>query len=208
MTAATYRSAAAGFLLAEIHAAHGYLAHSFLSPLSNHRTDDYGGSLANRARFPLEIVRAARAAWPADLPLWVRISSTDWVDGGLTLDDSIEFSKMLKAEGVDLIDVSSGGNDPRQQIPAGPGYQVANADRIRREAAIATGAVGLITQPAQADQIIRTGQADIVLLAREMLRDPYWSLRAAAELHHPGSWPVQYERAAHGEVTRRKPLNP
>jgi 2,4-dienoyl-CoA reductase-like NADH-dependent reductase (Old Yellow Enzyme family) len=206
MTAATQRAAAAGFLLAEIHAAHGYLAHEFLSPVSNLRTDEYGGSLTNRQRFPLEIVRAARAAWPEHLPLWVRVSVTDWVDGGLTVDDSVSFAKMLKAEGVDLVDVSSGGNDHRQQIPIGPGYQVAFAERIRREAGIATGAVGMISEPAQADQILRSGQADVVLLARELLRDPYWPIRAAAELKQPESWPVQYERAARGQVARRGPL--
>ena len=207
-TAATKRALTAGFLLVEIHAAHGYLGHEFLSPLSNLRTDEYGGSLANRARFPLEMVRAARAAWPQNLPLWVRISATDWVDGGLTIDESVEFARLLKTEGVDLIDISSGGNDPRQQIPIGPGYQVAFAERIRREAGIATGAVGLISEPAQADQILRTGQADIVLLAREMLRDPYFPLRAAYELKQPGSWPKQYERAALGEVEHRQPLKP
>jgi len=206
MAAAAKRAAAAGFLLAEIHGAHGYLTHEFLSPVSNMRTDEYGGSLVNRARFPLEIVRAARAAWPENLPLWVRVSATDWVDGGLAVDDIVEFAKMLKAEGVDLIDVSSGGNDHRQQIPIGPGYQVAFAERIRREARIATGAVGMITEPAQADQILRSGQADVVLLARELLREPYWPLRAAFELKHPGSWPIQYERAALGPVERRAPL--
>jgi 2,4-dienoyl-CoA reductase-like NADH-dependent reductase (Old Yellow Enzyme family) len=206
MTAAAKRATAAGFLLAEVHAAHGYLTNEFLSPLSNLRSDEYGGSLANRARFPLEIVRAARKAWPEDLPLWVRISAIDWVDGGLTLEDSVEFVRMLKAEGVDLIDVSSGGNDPRQQIPIGPGYQVAFAERIRREAGIATGAVGMISEPAQADQILRSGQADVVLLARELLREPYWPLRAAFELKHPASWPKQYERAALGPVERRTAL--
>ena len=206
-TAATNRAAAAGFLLAEVHAAHGYLAHEFLSPLSNTRTDEYGGSLANRARFPLEIIRAVRAAFPANLPVWVRVSATDWVmTAALTIDDIVEFARLVKAEGIDLLDVSSGGNDPRQQIPIGPGYQVAFADRIRRETGLATGAVGMITDPAQADQIIRTNQADVVLLARELLRDPYWPLRAADELHHPASWPVQYERAAKGKVQRREPL--
>jgi 2,4-dienoyl-CoA reductase-like NADH-dependent reductase (Old Yellow Enzyme family) len=209
-TAATHRAAAAGFLLAEVHAAHGYLAHEFLSPLSNHRPDtgpgEYGGSLANRARFPLEIIRAVRAAFPAHLPVWVRVSATDWVDGGLSIDDTIEFARLVKAEGIDLLDVSSGGNDPRQQIPIGSGYQVAFADRIRRETGLATGAVGMITEPAQADQIIRSGQADVVLLARELLREPYWPLRAADALHHPASWPVQYERAAQGKVVRRQPL--
>jgi 2,4-dienoyl-CoA reductase-like NADH-dependent reductase (Old Yellow Enzyme family) len=207
-TAAAHRTAAAGFLLAEVHAAHGYLAHEFLSPLSNTRTDAYGGSLANRAKFPLEIIRAVRAAFPAHLPVWVRVSATDWVDGGLSIDDTIAFARLVKAEGIDLLDVSSGGNDPRQQIPIGAGYQVAFADRIRRETGLATGAVGMITEPAQADQIIRTGQADVVLLARELLRDPYWPLRAAGDLHQPASWPVQYERAARGKVERRQPLNP
>jgi 2,4-dienoyl-CoA reductase-like NADH-dependent reductase (Old Yellow Enzyme family) len=205
-TTATHRAAAAGFLLAEVHAAHGYLAHEFLSPLSNTRTDEYGGSLANRARFPLEIIRAVRSAFPAPLPVWVRVSATDWVDGGLTIDEIVEFARLVKAEGIDLLDVSSGGNDPRQQIPLGPGYQVCFADRIRRETGLATGAVGMITSPTQADQIIRTGQADVVLLARELLREPYWPLRAADELHHPASWPVQYERAARGKVQRRQPL--
>ncbi len=205
-TAATKRAAAAGFLLAEVHAAHGYLADEFLSPLSNTRTDEYGGSLANRARFPLEIIRAVRAAFPANLPVWVRVSAVDWVEGGLSIEDTVEFGRLVKAEGVDLLDVSSGGNDPRQQIPIGPGYQVAFAERIRRETGLATGAVGMITDPAQADQIIRTGQADVVLLARELLREPYWPLRAADQLHHPASWPVQYERAAQGKVQRRQPL--
>jgi 2,4-dienoyl-CoA reductase-like NADH-dependent reductase (Old Yellow Enzyme family) len=205
-TAATRRAVAAGFLLAEVHAAHGYLSHEFLSPLSNTRTDEYGGSLANRARFPLEIIRAVRATFPAHLPVWVRVSAVDWVEGGLSIEDSVEFARLVKAEGIDLLDVSSGGNDPRQQIPLGPGYQVAFADRIRRETGLSTGAVGMITDPAQADQIIRTGQADVVLLARELLREPYWPLRAAEELHHLASWPVQYERAARGKVERREPL--
>jgi 2,4-dienoyl-CoA reductase-like NADH-dependent reductase (Old Yellow Enzyme family) len=206
-TAAAHRAAAAGFLLAEVHAAHGYLAHQFLSPLSNLRTDEYGGSLANRAKFPLEIIRAVRAAFPSHLPVWVRVSATDWVHGGLSIDDTVEFARLVKAEGVDLLDVSSGGNDLRQQVPLGSGYQVAFADRIRRETGLSTGAVGLITEPAQADQIIRSGQADVVLLARELLRDPYWPLRAADALHQPASWPVQYERAARGKVERRHPLD-
>jgi 2,4-dienoyl-CoA reductase-like NADH-dependent reductase (Old Yellow Enzyme family) len=205
-TAATRRAAAAGFLLAEVHAAHGYLAHEFLSPLSNTRADEYGGSLTNRARFPLEIIRAVRAAFPANLPVWVRVSATDWVDGGLTIDDTVQFARLVKAEGIDLLDCSSGGNDPRQQIPLGAGYQVAFAERVRRETGLATGAVGMITDPAQADQIIRTNQADVVLLARELLRDPYWPLRAAEALHQPASYPVQYERAAKGKVVRREAL--
>jgi 2,4-dienoyl-CoA reductase-like NADH-dependent reductase (Old Yellow Enzyme family) len=207
------RASTAGFLLAEVHGAHGYLLHEFLSPLSNRRTDEYGGSFENRVRFPLEVVRAVRANFPAELPVWVRLSVTDWVEpsseipnGGLRVEDSIAFAKLLRAEGIDLVDCSSGGNDPRQQIPVGPGYQVAFADRIRREVGISTGAVGMITAPEQADQIIRTGQADVVLLAREMLRDPYWPLHAAEALHKPGAWPVQYERAAHGKVERRAAL--
>jgi 2,4-dienoyl-CoA reductase-like NADH-dependent reductase (Old Yellow Enzyme family) len=188
-SAAAKRAAQAGFLLAEVHAAHGYLAHEFHSPLSNIRTDEYGGSFANRARFPLEMIRAVRGAFPSHLPVWVRVSATDWVDGGLSLEDTVAFARLVKAEGIDLLDVSSGGNDTRQQIPVGSGYQV-----------------GMITDPAQADQIIRTGQADVVLLARELLREPYWPLRAADALHQPGSWPVQYERAARGKVERRHPL--
>lgn len=207
MTAAVKRAEAAGFLLIEIHGAHGYLLHEFVSPLSNTRTDEYGGSLENRMRFPLEVVRTARAAWPDHLPMWVRISASDWVDGGLTVEESIEYARRLKAEGAELIDVSSGGNDQRQQIPVGPGYQVHFAEQIRREAGVATGAVGLITGPTQADQILRSGQADVVLLARELLREPYWPLRAALELKQPGSWPKQYERAALGPVERRKPLD-
>jgi 2,4-dienoyl-CoA reductase-like NADH-dependent reductase (Old Yellow Enzyme family) len=211
--AATRRAQAAGFLLVEIHGAHGYLLHEFLSPLSNTRTDQYGGSFENRVRFPLEVVRAVRANFPTELPVWMRLSVTDWVEpskeipaGGLTIEDSIVFARLLKAEGIDLVDCSSGGNDPRQQIPIGPGYQVAFAERIRREAGISTAAVGMITAPEQADQIIRTGQADVVLLARELLRDPYWPLHAAETLRKPGVWPVQYERAAHGKVERREPL--
>jgi len=211
--AAAKRAAVAGFLLAEVHCAHGYLLHEFLSPLSNKRTDEYGGTFENRVRFPLEVVRAVRANFSAELPVWVRLSVTDWVEpsseapeGGLNVEDSIAFAKLLKAEGIDLVDCSSGGNDPRQQIPVGAGYQVAFADRIRGEAGIPTGAVGMITAPEQADQIIRTGQADVVLLAREMLRDPYWPLHAAESLHKPGVWPVQYERAARGKVERRQPL--
>lgn len=205
--AAAKRAERAGFLLAEVHAAHGYLAHEFLSPLSNRRTDEYGGSLENRARFPLEIVRAVRDAFPQQLPVWVRLSASDWVEGGLTVEESIEFSKLLKAENVDLVDVSSGGNDPRQKIAVGPGYQVEFAERIRREAGIATGAVGLITEAAQAETILREGQADVVLLARAFLRNPYWPMQAADELGGRIGWPVQYERAASGRVDRRQPLD-
>jgi 2,4-dienoyl-CoA reductase-like NADH-dependent reductase (Old Yellow Enzyme family) len=206
-TAATRRAIAAGFLLAEVHAAHGYLAHEFLSPLSNTRADEYGGSLENRARFPLEIVRAVRSAFPEHLPVWVRTSAVDWVEGGLTIEDSIAFAKLLKQEGIDLIDVSTGGNHPAQQIPVGPGYQVHHAETIRREAGIPTGSVGMITEPAQADQIIRTGQADLVLLARELLRNPYWPLHAAEALHQQTPWPVQYARAASGKTEPRQPVS-
>jgi 2,4-dienoyl-CoA reductase-like NADH-dependent reductase (Old Yellow Enzyme family) len=211
--AAARRAEDAGFLLIEIHGAHGYLLHEFLSPLSNTRTDEYGGNFENRVRFPLEVVRAIRANFSAELPVWMRLSVTDWVDpskeipaGGLTVEDSIAFARLLKAEGIDLIDCSSGGNDPRQQIPIGPGYQVEFAERIRQETGISTCAVGMITAPEQADQIIRTGQADFVSLARELLRDPYWPLHAAEALHKPAVWPVQYERAAQGNVERRQPL--
>jgi len=204
--AAAKRAADAGFLIAEVHAAHGYLAHEFLSQISNLRTDEYGGSLANRARFPLEIIRAVRNAFPEHLPVWVRVSATDWVEGGLSVDEIVEVAKLIKAEGIDLLDCSSGGNSPLQEIPIGAGYQVAFAERLRRETGLATGAVGMITEPAQADQIIRTGQADVVLLARELLRNPYWPLHASETLHQPGSWPKQYERAAHGKVVRREPL--
>ena len=204
--AAAKRAAEAGFLLAEVHAAHGYLLHEFLSPLSNTRTDEYGGSLENRARLPLEVVRAVRANFPAELPVWTRLSVTDWVEGGLSVEDSVAFAKLLKAEGIDLVDCSSGGNDPRQKIPVGAGYQVAFAEKLGREAGIATGAVGMITTPEQADQIVRTGQAEVVLLARELLRNPYWPLHAAETLHQVVSWPVQYERAGRGKLARRKAL--
>jgi 2,4-dienoyl-CoA reductase-like NADH-dependent reductase (Old Yellow Enzyme family) len=192
---ATQRSLAAGFNLIEIHAAHGYLLHEFLSPLSNQRTDDYGGSFENRIRFLCEVVQAVRNVLPDQIPLWVRISATDWVPNGWNIEQSITLSDKLKSLGVDLIDCSSGAIVPGEKIPVGAGYQTHFADRIRREANIATGAVGMITAPAQADQIIRTGQADVVLLAREMLRDPYWTMRAAKQLHQPVPTPVQYDRA-------------
>jgi 2,4-dienoyl-CoA reductase-like NADH-dependent reductase (Old Yellow Enzyme family) len=187
---------AAGFEVVEVHAAHGYLLHEFLSPLSNHRQDEYGGSFQNRARLLLEVVAAVRQVWPERLPLFVRISATDWVEGGWTADDSVELARLIKPEGVDLIDCSSGGNVARAPLGVGPGYQTLFAERIRREAEIATGTVGMITSPAQADHIIRTEQADLVLLAREMLRDPYWPLHAAQALGHVATWPVQYLRAA------------
>jgi 2,4-dienoyl-CoA reductase-like NADH-dependent reductase (Old Yellow Enzyme family) len=197
------RARAAGFRVIEIHAAHGYLISEFLSPLANHRTDQYGGSFDNRIRLLLEVVRAVRESWPEGMPLFVRISATDWVEGGWTLDDSVELARHLKNSGVDLVDCSSGGNVPPTQIPVGPGYQTAFAERIRREANILTGAVGMITAPAQADHIIRTGQADMAIIAREFLRDPYWPLRAGRELGYPVPWPVQYVRAApHGTKAR------
>jgi 2,4-dienoyl-CoA reductase-like NADH-dependent reductase (Old Yellow Enzyme family) len=190
------RARQAGFRVIEIHAAHGYLLSQFLSPIANHRTDEYGGSFENRIRILLEVVSAVRGSWPERAPLFVRISSTDWVEGGWTLDESVELAKCLKKSGVDLVDCSSGGNVPPAQIPVGPGYQTPFAERIRREANILTGAVGMITAPAQADHIIRTGQADVAIIGREFLRDPYWPLRAARELGYLVPWPVQYVRAS------------
>jgi len=193
---AARRAHAAGFRVIEIHAAHGYLLHEFLSPLANQRSDEYGGPFENRSRLVREVVRAVREVWPETLPLFVRISATDWREGGWELDQSIALARALRPLGVDLIDCSSGGMVPRAAVPVGPGYQTPFAERIRREAGIATGAVGLITSPVQADHVVRTGQADLVLLAREMLRDPYWPLRAARELGQPARWPAQYLRAA------------
>jgi 2,4-dienoyl-CoA reductase-like NADH-dependent reductase (Old Yellow Enzyme family) len=193
--AAARRALRAGFHLVEIHAAHGYLAHEFLSPLSNHRTDEYGGSFENRIRFALEVAQAVRSAWPEELPLWMRISATDWAEGGWTLDESVELAKRVRALGVDLMDCSSGALTLQQKITLGPGYQVPFADRIRREAGILAGAVGMITEPEQADAIVREGRADVVLLAREFLRDPYFPLRAARKLGIEIKPPVQYRRA-------------
>ena len=193
---AARRAAAAGFDIVEIHAAHGYLLHEFLSPLSNQRTDAYGGSFENRTRLTLQVVDAVRAVWPAHLPLFVRISASDWAENGWSIDDSVVLAGQLRAHGVDLIDCSSGGLIPHAAIPLGPGYQVPFAARIRAEAAIPTAAVGMITDPHQANTVIAEAQADLVFLAREMLRDPYWPLHAAATLGEPASWPVQYLRAA------------
>jgi 2,4-dienoyl-CoA reductase-like NADH-dependent reductase (Old Yellow Enzyme family) len=190
------RASDAGFRVIEIHAAHGYLIHEFLSPLSNRRQDEYGGSFENRTRLLREIAAAVRVSWPGRAPLFVRISATDWVDGGWDVQQSVELARALKPLGVDLIDCSSGGNVPRATVPVGPGYQTPFAEQIRRDAEIMTGAVGLITSPIQAEQIIGTGQADAVIIAREFLRDPYWPLRAARELGQPMSWPIQYLRAA------------
>jgi 2,4-dienoyl-CoA reductase-like NADH-dependent reductase (Old Yellow Enzyme family) len=192
---AARRAREAGAKIVEIHSAHGYLLHEFLSPLSNFRTDRYGGSFENRTRMLREVVEAVRHVWPASQPLFVRISSTDWVDGGWNGDDSVQLAKQLGPLGVDLIDCSSGANLPNIKLPLGPGYQVPFAERIRKEGGILTAAVGLITAPTQADHIVRTGQADLVFLARELLRDPYWPLRAADELRQDGPWPKQYLRA-------------
>lgn len=189
------RALEAGFQVVEIHGAHGYLLHSFLSPLSNRRTDGYGGSFENRTRLVREVVAAVREAWPAELPLFLRISCTDWMEGGWGPDDSVALACMVRPLGVDLVDCSSGGGHPAAAAPVGPGYQTSFAERIRREAGIPTGAVGLITDPVQADHIVRTEQADLVLLGRELLRDPAWPLRAAKELGHEVEWPAQYRRA-------------
>jgi 2,4-dienoyl-CoA reductase-like NADH-dependent reductase (Old Yellow Enzyme family) len=193
---AATRALAAGFDVAEIHAAHGYLIHEFLSPLSNTRTDHYGGSFDNRARLLREVVSAVRQVWPDTQPVFVRISATDWTPGGWDIDESIALAKQLGQLGVDLIDCSTGGNVATAKIPVGPGYQVPFAARVKNEGGIAVGAVGMITTPAQADAIIRDGHADCVLLAREMLRDPYFPTHAAAALGVPFAWPKQYVRAA------------
>jgi 2,4-dienoyl-CoA reductase-like NADH-dependent reductase (Old Yellow Enzyme family) len=195
-TAAT-RALAAGAEWLELHGAHGYLTNEFLSPLSNQRTDQYGGGFENRIRFVIELTRAVRAVWPERLPLTARLSCSDWVEGGWTIEESVELAKRLKTEGVDLIDCSSGGSAASAQIPVGAGYQVPFAVRIRREAQIATAAVGMITDPMQADQIVRNGEADLILMAREFLREPNWPLRAARELHVKPlpTPPVQYGRA-------------
>ena len=194
---AAERALAAGFDVLEVHAAHGYLLHEFLSPLSNHRDDEYGGSFDNRTRLLLEVVREVRGRVPAGVPLVVRLSATDWVDGGWSADDTVRLAGLLRAAGVDLVDTSTGGNAVAD-IPVGPGYQVPFAARVRREAGIATGAVGMITEPTQAEEILTEGSADVVLLARELLREPHWPLRAAYELGESGAglWPAQYRRAA------------
>jgi 2,4-dienoyl-CoA reductase-like NADH-dependent reductase (Old Yellow Enzyme family) len=190
------RAREAGFQTVEIHAAHGYLLHQFLSPLSNLRKDAYGGSFENRTRLVREVVAAVRTEWPEHLPVLIRLSATDWVDGGWNADETVELCRMLKGLGVDLVDVSSAGLVLTAKIPAGPGFQTEFAARVRREAGIAAAAVGLITSPAQADHIVRSGQADIVLLGREILRNPYWPLAAAQALGQETTWPHQYLRAA------------
>jgi len=192
---AARRAQDAGFEVVEIHMAHGYLLHEFLSPLSNRRTDDYGGELANRARLPRRVAEAVRARWPATLPVFVRISASDWVEGGWDLAQSVTLARWLKDTGIDLIDCSSGGLVPNARIPAGPGFQTPFATAIRAQAGIATGAVGFITDAVQAEQIVATGLADAVFMARELLRDPYWPLHAARQLGVDLAWPPQYERA-------------
>ena len=193
--AAARRALAAGFEVAEVHCAHGYLLNEFLSPLSNQRTDEYGGSMENRCRLPLKVAQTVRELWPQQWPVFVRISATDWVEGGWDLAQSIQFSKWLKEIGIDLIDCSTGGMVLDAKIPVAPGFQVPFAAGVRKQAGIATGAVGLITEPAQAEQILKEEQADAIFLARELLRDPYWPLRAARELGVDVEWPNQYVRA-------------
>jgi 2,4-dienoyl-CoA reductase-like NADH-dependent reductase (Old Yellow Enzyme family) len=203
---AAERALDAGFDLIELHAAHGYLLHEFLSPLSNRRSDQYGGGFENRIRLVVEVVDAVHAVLPPEVPLLVRISATDWVTGGWDIDQSVMLAKVLKQHKVDFIDVSSGGMAATAVIPVGPGYQTLFAERIRREAEIPTGAVGMITAATQAEHILRTGQADAVLLARELLRNPYWPLEAASELGDLTSWPAQYLRAAPHGSREREPI--
>lgn len=191
---AAERALEAGFQVVEIHGAHGYLLHSFLSPLSNQRDDEYGGSFENRTRLLREVVEAVRGVWPSELPLLLRISCTDWVEGGWGVEDSVALAELVGPLGVDLLDCSAGGIDPAAAPPVGPGFQTPFAQRIREETGMPTGAVGLITEPAQADHIVRTGQADLVLLGRVLLREPHWPLRAARELGQEVIWPNQYLR--------------
>jgi 2,4-dienoyl-CoA reductase-like NADH-dependent reductase (Old Yellow Enzyme family) len=196
---ATRRARLVGYDVVEIHAAHGYLLHQFLSPLSNRRTDAYGGSFENRVRLLLEVTQAVKEVWGDDQPLFVRLSATDWVEGGWTIDETVKLARLLKDLGVDLIDTSSGGNVVQAAIPATPGYQVQFAERIRKETGILTGAVGLITTAEQANNILEKGEADVVSFARELLRDPYFALHAAQTLGDEISWPIQYER---GKIKR------
>ncbi|MBO9729937.1 MAG: NADH:flavin oxidoreductase/NADH oxidase [Chitinophaga sp.] len=193
--AATVRALQAGFEVVELHAAHGYLLHNFLSPLSNHRTDEYGGSFENRIRLLLEVVTAVRSVWPEQYPLLVRISVTDWAEGGWNPEESVQLARILKDKGVDLIDCSSGGLAAHQQIKTGPLYQTSFAEKVKKEAGIPTGAVGMITTAEEAESIIAEGRADMVLMARELLRNPYFPLHAAHALHAEIKWPIQYERA-------------
>jgi 2,4-dienoyl-CoA reductase-like NADH-dependent reductase (Old Yellow Enzyme family) len=193
--AAAERALAAGFDVIELHGAHGYLIHEFLSPLSNHRTDEYGGPFENRIRFLLEVIESVQEVWPKENPLFVRISATDWTEGGWTADDSVALAKVLINKGIDLIDCSTGGNVATVKIPVKPGYQVEFAEKVKKESGILTGAVGMITEPKQADEIIQEGEADLIIMAREFLRDPHFPLRAAHVLGQETKWPVQYERA-------------
>jgi len=193
--AAAKRALEAGFKVIEIHAAHGYLIHEFLSPLSNKRRDEYGGTFENRVRLLLEIIDEVKQVWPENYPLFVRISATDWTEEGWKIEDSVALAKIIKTKGIDLIDCSSGGNSPHANIPVGPGYQVPLAAQVKKDSGILTGAVGMITTSEQADKIISSGQADIVLLARELLRNPYFAMEAAKELNADFKWPSQYERA-------------
>jgi 2,4-dienoyl-CoA reductase-like NADH-dependent reductase (Old Yellow Enzyme family) len=193
--AAASRALAAGFDVIELHGAHGYLIHEFLSPLSNQRTDEYGGPFENRVRFLLEVIESVKEVWPAENPLFLRISASDWTEGGWTADDSVALAKIVMNKGIDLVDCSSGGNVATAKIALKPGYQVEFAEKVKKESGILTGAVGLITEAKQADEIIQTGQADMVMLARQLLRDPYFPLRAAHELGHEVKWPDQYLRA-------------
>ncbi len=204
--AAARRALAAGFQVLEIHAAHGYLLHEFFSPLSNFREDEYGGSFENRTRIAREIVTAIRALMPERLPLFIRISATDWKEGGWDLEQAVELARQLGPLGVDLVDCSSAGLVHDQKVVAGPGFQVPFAARIRRDAGVRTSAVGLIETKEQVAEILAKGQADLVFMAREFLRDPYWPLRAAREMKQAVSWPVQYLRAAPPEAPQRKPL--
>ena len=192
---AALRALTAGFKLIEIHAAHGYLINEFLSPLSNTRTDGYGGSFENRCKFLFQVIEAIQAVWPKTLPLFVRISASDWAEGGWTIDDSVKLCHMLKQKGVDGIDASSGGTVPYAKIPAGPGYQVPFAEAIKRETGILAAAVGIIVNPQQAEDILVQQKADLIVMAREHLRDPYFALHAAKELGDEVKWPPQYERA-------------
>jgi 2,4-dienoyl-CoA reductase-like NADH-dependent reductase (Old Yellow Enzyme family) len=203
---AARRALAAGFPVIEIHAAHGYLLHQFLSPLSNKRTDNYGGSFTNRTRMLREVITAVRAVWPESLPVLVRLSATDWADHGWNVEETIELCGQLGRLGVDLVDISSGGLIPGVTVIEGAGYQTEFSARIRRESGMLTSAVGMITSPQQADHIIRSGQADMVLIGREILRDPYWPLHAAQALGETVEWPAQYKRAAPQGSTSRVPV--
>jgi 2,4-dienoyl-CoA reductase-like NADH-dependent reductase (Old Yellow Enzyme family) len=205
-TAAATRASQAGFQVIEIHSAHGYLLHEFLSPLANHRTDSYGGSFENRTRLLLEVVTAVRRVWPICYPLFVRISASDWVPGGWDIEQSMALAELLGPLGVDLIDCSSGGMVPNAQIPVAPGFQVPFADQIRQRTGILTGAVGMITNANQADAILDQGKADVVILAREFLRQPYWPLAIARDLGFPVTWPVQYLRAAPDRTPPREAI--